>query len=176
MEPAKPSPALILFRSIRSGHFNIHAMNSDGTEATALTNDTLGDGDAKWSPDGTRIVLTKSFDIYTMNPNGTGLVRLTDGFRTTPPSYSIQPAWSPDGKKIAFVTDRGSPGPGVGLMEIYVMNVDGTGVARLTDNSANDWHPSWSPDGTRIAFESDRDFNTEIYVYELQRDRTNEPD
>src|SRR5206468_7390506 len=124
MEPAKPSPALILFRSIRSGHFNIHAMNSDGTEATALTNDTLGDGDAKWSPDGTRIVLTKSFDIYTMNPNGTGLVRLTDGFRTTPPSYSIQPAWSADGKKIAFVTDRGSPGPGVGLMEMYVMNVD----------------------------------------------------
>ena len=39
-----------------------------------------------------------------------------------------------------------------GNREIYVMNADGTGVVRLTDNGAGDWHPAWSPDGGRIAF------------------------
>ena len=46
----------------------------------------------------------------------------------------------------------------------YIMNVDGSGVSRLTDNSANDEHPDWSPDGRRIAFISDRDGDYEIYV------------
>src|SRR5947209_315716 len=63
--------------------------------------------------------------------------------------------------KIAFVSDRD------GNNEIYTMNVDGTGVARLTFDtvvSHNDLSPAWSPDGTKIAFASDRDGNYEIYT------------
>jgi len=48
--------------------------------------------------------------------------------------------------------------------EIYVMNADGTGQTRLTNNPATDWEPAWSPDGSKIAFASDRDGNWEIYV------------
>ncbi len=60
--------------------------------------------------------------------------------------------------KIAFTSDRD------GNTEIYVMNADGTGVTRLTNNALADDEPAWSPDGTRIAFRSQRDGNTEIYA------------
>ncbi len=60
--------------------------------------------------------------------------------------------------QIAFVSERD------GNREIYVMNVDGSGVTRLTNNPAKDWDPAWSPDGSRIAFHSERDGNPEIYV------------
>ena len=56
------------------------------------------------------------------------------------------PAWSPDGRKIAFVSDRD------GNSEIYVMNADGSGQRRLTRNPAYDADPAWSPDGRTIAF------------------------
>jgi len=54
--------------------------------------------------------------------------------------------WSPDDKKIAFVSDRD------GSQEIYVMNADGSNASRLTD--AGGIQPTWSPDGARIAFET----------------------
>ena len=60
--------------------------------------------------------------------------------------------------RIAFVSGRD------GDSEIYVMNADGSGVSRLTDNPGRDWNPRWSPDGGRIAFTSDRDGDSEIYV------------
>src|SRR3989442_7570494 len=61
-------------------------------------------------------------------------------------------------QKIAFGSDRdGNP-------EIYVMNADGSGVTRLTNNPATDFQLAWSPDGTKIAFRTDRDGNWEIYV------------
>lgn len=62
------------------------------------------------------------------------------------------------GPDLAFTSSRdGNP-------EIYVMNADGGGVARLTDHPAKDFHPAWSPDGRRVAFASDRDGDFEIYV------------
>jgi hypothetical protein len=87
--------------------------------------------------------------IDTMNPDGTGVTHLTSG---------IAPSWSPDGKKIAFATNRD------GNFEIYVMNGDGTNQQRLTSNAALDTSPSWSPDGQKLVFESDRDGNHELYV------------
>ena len=63
------------------------------------------------------------------------------------------PAWSPDGRKLAFVSGRD------GNAEIYVMNADGSEQENLTRQPANDSHPSWSPDGRKIAFVSRRDGN-----------------
>jgi len=66
--------------------------------------------------------------------------------------------WSPDGRTIAFSSDRD------GNFEIYVMNADGSNPIRLTYDDAADLYPGWSPDGRKITFESDRDGNSEIYV------------
>lgn len=68
------------------------------------------------------------------------------------------PAWSPDGRRIAFYSQRD------GNAEIYVMNADGSGATRLTNTSADEGYPAWSPDGRRISFDSDRDGNFEIYA------------
>ena len=71
---------------------------------------------------------------------------------------SHDPTWSPDGKRIAFSSNRD------GNLEIYVMNADGSQQTRLTNNSSFDDYPAWSPDGKRIAFTSYRDRKYEIYV------------
>ncbi len=68
------------------------------------------------------------------------------------------PAWSPDGNRIAFATDRD------GNFEIYLMNADGTGQTRLTSHPAADRNPAWSRDGKQIIFQSNRDGNEEIYL------------
>src|SRR5215212_7084034 len=64
--------------------------------------------------------------------------------------------------KIAFVSNRD------GNDEIYVMNADGSGQTRLTNNPASDRSPDWSPDGTRIAFQSNKDGNDEIYAINVE--------
>ena len=67
------------------------------------------------------------------------------------------PAWSPDGSKLAFWSNRdGNP-------EIYVVNRDGTGMRRLTNHPENDSTPTWSPTGNQIAFTSNRSGNLEVY-------------
>ena len=73
------------------------------------------------------------------------------------------PAWSPDGKRIAFVSYRGNDSKGI---DIYVMNVNGENRRNLTKNfDRTAWKPSWSPDGKRIAFVSGvQGDEPEIYV------------
>jgi dipeptidyl aminopeptidase/acylaminoacyl peptidase len=88
-------------------------------------------------------------EIFVMNADGSAPTRLTNNAAS-----DAAPAWSPDGRRIAFESDS----------EIFVMNADGSAPTRLTNNAASDAAPAWSPDGQRIAFSSDRDGNSEIYV------------
>jgi len=95
----------------------------------------------------------EKWQIWVMGADGSLPTALTadEGENTSP-------VWAPEGKRLAFVSDRD------GNKEIYVMNIDGTGVRNLTNDPADDWTPAWSPDGTEIAFSSMRDGNWEIYV------------
>jgi dipeptidyl aminopeptidase/acylaminoacyl peptidase len=80
------------------------------------------------------------FNIYAGNPDGSGWTALTSD------NLSYTPAWSPDGRKIAFGSDRG------GNSGVYTMNADGSNATRLTTDPAVQGLPAWSPGGSKIAF------------------------
>lgn len=101
-----------------------------------------------------RIVFARDgSEIYTMNEDGSDQINLTNNA-----AIDTEPAYSPDGQKIIFSSNR------EGNYDIYRMNQDGSGITRLTTDAADDRVPSYSPDGSRIVFTSQRDGNSEIYT------------
>jgi len=93
-----------------------------------------------------------NYEISAVNADGTDRVNISNSA-----GGDLDPAWSPDGSKIAWVHYAGDT-------EIWVSNADGTNRQALTSNDADDLDPEWSPDGTKIAFRSERDGRWEVYV------------
>ena len=92
------------------------------------------------------------FDIYVMRPNGSGVRLVTrDEPQGRVEADDYEPAWSRDGRRIAFTSTRDHPGDGVTSNEIYIVGVDGGGLRRLTSNELSEFSPTWTSDG-RIAF------------------------
>jgi Tol biopolymer transport system component len=154
----------------RTIHSGPHLVRTDGSGSRLLS--YIPSTAAVWSPDGTRIAVAgypwryggtnpvpccapSHTVIFVMNADGSGIRKLTHNALG-----NAEPAWSPDGRKIAF----SSTSTRNGNRDIYVMNADGSGKRNLTRNAAWDSRPSWSPDGRKIAFVSDRDGRPEAYV------------
>lgn len=96
------------------------------------------------SPDGEWLTFSswgKQPDIFVIRTDGAGLRQLTDDIHN-----DRWPSWSPDGKRIAFQSDRS------GRNEIWTISPDGSGLQQLTYTSADAVFPVWSPDGTRLAY------------------------
>jgi TolB protein len=115
-----------------------------------------------WSADARAIAYTSYRKVSTGGAPDIYISRIFQGILENPTKGRIdsnyQPVFSPDGSRIVFVSTRD------GNSEIYVMNVDGSGVRRLTNNAAADAVPTWSPTGAQIAFTSDRGGTPQIYV------------
>jgi Tol biopolymer transport system component len=143
----------------------IWVMNADGSRPRQLTFDTHVNLDPAFSPDDRRIVFDRQFappdsdvddqDILVMRAGGTGERNITN----SPGVDDAQPNWSPDGRRIAFTSNRD------GDYEIYTARPDGSHAHQLTTNTTfTDDRPNWSPDGRKIAFSSDRTGNSAIWT------------
>ena len=104
---------------------------------------------ADWSPNGKQLAYActdandedERVGIYVMRPDGSRKRRLTRGS-----GNDSEPAWSPDGKSIAFSSYRSGGG------DLYVMRADGSGLRQVTTNPGSEYNPDWSPDGKAIVF------------------------
>ena len=97
--------------------------------------------DVRISPDGKQIAFCYKGDIYKVAVNGGEAVRLT-----TQDSYESTPVWSPDGKYLAFASDRN------GNFDVYIMPADGGAARRLTTHSASELPTAFTPDGKQVLF------------------------
>jgi Tol biopolymer transport system component len=94
---------------------------------------------------------TNSVEIFTARPDGTNVQQLT----SNPRRGSFESDWSPNGELIAFDSDRVDVDGRKDVVQVYVMNADGTGVTQLTRGPGFNATPGWSPDASRLAIEAD---------------------
>jgi TolB protein len=163
-DPAwSPDGKRIAFVLMRDGREQIHLMNPDGTADEMLTPADVKTIHPNWNPDSRSVAYCTDDDlkppkknpaeIYSIEISSRKIAKLIEG------GVNTYPAWSPDGKRIAFRRMLGESNS-----EVFVANADGTDTRNLTNDPAFDGWPAWSPDGTKIAFASNRRGSYEIYI------------
>jgi TolB protein len=167
-----PDGKLVAFSSNRDGDYDLYVMKIDGTEVEQLTDATGDESYPAWSPDGKRLAFTQTrqreeAEIYLINADGTGRTRLT---RTKRHVIDTQPAFSADGRYVAFSSNRLA----YSNSEIYRLRLADRQLKRLTFHGSGkdgapgtDVLPEFSPNGEVIAFVSDRSGSHQIHVMDL---------
>lgn len=164
----------VSFGDVEEGAYAIHVVTSQrlmsdslkveaapvmGVRSYGLTVTIPGGHNGGYQPQGTILYAATpaavlDWDLYTIPAAGGEPTRLTDT-----PEFEQYPAWSADGREIAFAR-----GHVMTNIDIYVMAADGGGERRLTEHPERDEQPAWSPDGGTIAFLSHRDGDVAIWL------------
>ena len=152
-----PKGDWIVFTSERAGSADLYRIHPDGTNLERLTNDPAFDDQGAFSPDGKRIVF-----VSTRAGGRANLWILDIATRKATPLTSgdggeFRPSWSPDGKWIAFSSDRGSnlpPAQGrwerLQLAEVYLVHPDGSKLRRITERGGFCGSPKWTQDSRNV--------------------------
>ena len=164
----------IVFTSTRDGDMEIYSMNDDGSDVRRLTNAPGPDGGPFFSADGQQIVFRghhmnkgeewngynvllkkglwrpRSLDVYVMNRDGSNMRQVTKDLGGS----NWAPFFAPDGKKVIFASNMKNPRGG--NFDLYLINVDGTGLEQITFSDTFDGFPMFSPDGKKLIFASNR--------------------
>jgi TolB protein len=114
---------------------------------------TSGPSSVAWSPDSKEVVYSMAGSLWRQRIDSTAAVQLTDG-----PGYDYQPDWSPDGKRVVFVSYQKN------AMELWLLDLVSGTTQQLTREGAVNVEPRWSPDGKRIVFVS-TSYNKRFHIF-----------
>jgi Tol biopolymer transport system component len=158
-----PDGKQLVFSAVLSAITNpqLWAMNIDGSDQHLLLNDpSFADSDPNFSPGGQQIVFTRcgvpNCAIYRVQADGTTITAITH-FNSNGDIIDLWPAYSPDGKTIAFTSFNRNNGF---LCAIYLVDADGSNFRILTPPRLTAFKPDWSPDGKEIVFSTNSNFST----------------
>lgn len=163
-----PDGRTLSFASDRDGTWNVWTVAVDGGEAVRRTAGLELVHSTWWSPDGSRLAVATavaqgngySGQIQILDLATGSMNRLTSG------PVDGAPCWSPDGKRIAFVSNRS------GNWDLWSVGVDGGEATQLTTFAGFDHSPRWSPDGSRIAYHSASSGNGDIWILSVSESTT----
>lgn len=148
-----PRGQQIAYETYSDGQFQIRLVDTSGDKDRVLTDGEGGiykDRTPEWSPQGDKILferhnrVTPTNELWVVNPE-TGEDKRIANFR----GRSYDATWSPDGSKIAFVSNMDDD---INEYDLYVMDADGANLERISALPGDEYAPSWSPDGSAIAF------------------------
>ncbi len=164
-----PDGMKIAFVGIKDGKTDIYLCDLKSKEAIQLTDDYYDDEDPSFSPDGESIAFssdrpTSSFEDsvnyryghYNLHLYDLELQKVTH--LTENQGNNTSPAWSPDGKKLCFVSDRN------GIYNLYVLHLDSSFASPLTNVLSGCFFPSWSKDGEKVAFSAFQKGGWDIFL------------
>lgn len=128
-----PDGESIAFVSDRDGSDgNVFLMDASGNNFRQLTTGSSLSAKPSWAPDSQRLIAFTGGGLFTLTRDGNALKPIT--------SDGEDPAWSPDGKWIAFASRRDA-----GHLQIYLITPDGSSIQRITKSNGEDWEPAWGP-------------------------------
>jgi Tol biopolymer transport system component len=174
-----PEGNRIVFAGVKEGKQDLYLYNLETKKLDKLTDDVYSDADPGWSPNGDKLVFSSDRphvhdsdtipyqyghnDLFLLNLATTEITPLSVG-----PGINRQPAWSPKGDKIAFVSNRN------GIDNIYIYDLDSNQTFPVTNVLTGCFNPSWSKEGDQIAFSSFYKGGWDVFVMKEIRPQTEE--